>query len=110
DLEAVAEMRATFDRRGKLAHRLLSGIPGGSCIEPQGAFYCFPSVEGVLGRTIRGRTIPSSMTLADIVLTGAKGAFAPGAAVGAPGYGRFSFALGDDELGDGLTRLATLLS
>ncbi|HKA05597.1 MAG TPA: pyridoxal phosphate-dependent aminotransferase [Acidimicrobiales bacterium] len=110
DLEAVAEMRAAFDRRGKLAHRLLSGIPGVSCIEPQGAFYCFPSFEGVLGRTIGGRTIESSMTLADIVLTEAKVAFVPGEAFGAPGYGRFSFALGDDELGDGLTRLATLLS
>jgi aspartate aminotransferase len=110
DLDAVAEMRAAFDRRGKLAHRLLSGIPGVSCIEPQGAFYCFPSFDGVLGRTIAGRTIDSSMALADVVLSEAKVAFVPGEAFGAPGYGRFSFALGDDELGEGLTRLATLLS
>jgi aspartate aminotransferase len=110
DLAAVAEMRAAFDRRGKLAYRLLSGIPGVSCLEPQGAFYCFPSFEGVLGRTIGGRTIDSSMALADVVLSEAKVAFVPGEAFGAPGYGRFSFALGDDDLGEGLTRLANLLS
>jgi len=110
DLAAVAEMRAAFDRRGKTAHKLLSGIPGVSCLEPQGAFYCFPSFEGVMGRTIAGRTIDSSMVLADVVLSEAKVAFVPGEAFGAPGYGRFSFALGDDDLGEGLTRLATLLS
>jgi aspartate aminotransferase len=110
DLDAVAEMRAAFDRRGKLAHRLLSGIPGVTCLEPQGAFYCFPSFEGVRGRTIGGRTIDSSLTLADVVLSQAKVAFVPGEAFGAPGYGRFSFALGDDDLGEGITRLAALLS
>ena len=81
-----------------------------SCLEPQGAFYCFPSFEGVMGRTIAGRTIDSSMVLADVVLSEAKVAFVPGEAFGAPGCGRFSFALGDDDLGEGLTRLATLLS
>jgi len=81
-----------------------------ACLEPQGAFYCFPSFEGVMGRTIAGRTIDSSMVLADVVLSEAKVAFVPGEAFGAPGYGRFSFALGDDDLGEGLTRLATLLS
>jgi aspartate aminotransferase len=110
DLDAVAEMRAAFDRRGKLAHRLLSGIPGVTCLEPQGAFYCFPSFEGVLGRTVGGRRIDSSLALADVVLSEAKVAFVPGEAFGAPGYGRFSFALGDDDLGEGITRLAALLS
>jgi aspartate/methionine/tyrosine aminotransferase len=110
DLVAVGEMRAAFDRRGKTAHKLLGGIPGVSCLEPQGAFYCFPSFDGVIGRTIAGRTIDSSMALADVVLSEAKVAFVPGEAFGAPGYGRFSFALGDDDLGEGLTRLATLLS
>jgi aspartate/methionine/tyrosine aminotransferase len=110
DLDAVAEMRAAFARRGKTANRLLLGIPGVTCLEPQGAFYCFPSFEGVLGRTIAGRTIDSTMTLADVVLSEAKVAFVPGEAFGSPGYGRFSFALGDDDLGEGLTRLATLLS
>jgi aspartate aminotransferase len=110
DLDAVAEMRAAFARRGKTANRLLAGIPGVTCLEPQGAFYCFPSFEGVLGRAIAGRTVDSTMTLADVVLSEAKVAFVPGEAFGAPGYGRFSFALGDDDLGEGLNRLATLLS
>jgi aspartate aminotransferase len=52
DLDAVAAMRATFERRGHTMHELLSSIPGVSCLEPQGAFYCFPSFTGVLGRFI----------------------------------------------------------
>ena len=56
DLDAVAEMRAAFERRGKAMHEMLSAIPGVTCLEPQGAFYCFPSFEGVLGREIAGGT------------------------------------------------------
>ena len=56
DLDAVAEMRAAFDRRGRVMHELLAAIPGVTCLEPQGAFYCFPSFEGVLGRELAGRT------------------------------------------------------
>jgi aspartate/methionine/tyrosine aminotransferase len=81
-----------------------------SVIEPQGAFYCFPSFEGVLGRSIGGRTPESTLALADVVLSEAKVAFVPGEAFGAPGYGRFSFALSDDDLIEGISRLATLLS
>ena len=54
---AVAEMRAAFDRRGRTMHELLSDIPGVTCLEPQGAFYCFPSFEGVLGRPIAGHVL-----------------------------------------------------
>jgi aspartate/methionine/tyrosine aminotransferase len=110
DLGAVAEMRTAFDRRGRKMHELLSAIPGVNNLEPQGAFYCFPSFEGVLGRPIGGRTPESSLALADVVLSEAKVAFVPGEAFGAPGYGRFSFALGDDDLIEGINRLATLLS
>jgi aspartate/methionine/tyrosine aminotransferase len=110
DLEAVGEMRAAFARRGKTAHQLLAAIPGVDCLEPQGAFYCFPSFRGVLGRSFGGRTADSSLALAGVVLSDAKVAFVPGEAFGAPGYGRFSFALGDDDLREGLTRLAALLS
>ncbi len=110
DLGAVAEMRTAFDRRGRKMHELLSAIPGVTNLEPQGAFYCFPSFEGVLGRSIGGRTPETSLALADVVLSEAKVAFVPGEAFGAPGYGRFSFALGDDDLIEGITRLATLLS
>ncbi len=110
DLGAVAEMRAAFDRRGRKMHELLSAIPGVTNLEPQGAFYCFPSFAGVLGRSIGGRTPESTLALADVVLSEAKVAFVPGEAFGAPGYGRFSFALGDDDLIEGITRVATLLS
>jgi aspartate/methionine/tyrosine aminotransferase len=110
DLGAVAEMRTAFDRRGRKMHELLSAIPGVTNLAPQGAFYCFPSFDGVLGRQIGGRTPESSLALADVVLSEAKVAFVPGEAFGAPGYGRFSFALGDDDLIEGISRLATLLS
>jgi aspartate aminotransferase len=110
DLGAVAEMRAAFERRGRKMHEMLSAIPGVTSLEPQGAFYCFPSFEGVLGRPIGGRTPATTLALADVVLSEAKVAFVPGEAFGAPGYGRFSFALGDDDLIEGISRLATLLS
>jgi aspartate/methionine/tyrosine aminotransferase len=110
DLAAVAEMRTAFDRRGRKMHELLSAIPGVTNLAPQGAFYCFPSFDGVLGRQVGGRTPESSLALADVVLSEAKVAFVPGEAFGAPGYGRFSFALGDDDLIEGISRLATLLS
>jgi aspartate/methionine/tyrosine aminotransferase len=87
DLGAVAEMRTAFDRRGRKMHELLAAIPGVTNLEPQGAFYCFPSFEGVLGRPIGGRTPESSLALADVVLSEAKVAFVPGEAFGAPGYG-----------------------
>jgi aspartate aminotransferase len=109
DLAAVAEMRSAFERRGRLMHSLLAGIDGVTCLEPQGAFYCFPSFEGVLGRTIGGRTPESSLDLCEILLDVAKVAIVPGEAFGAPGYARLSFALGDDDLGEGVRRIADLL-
>jgi aspartate/methionine/tyrosine aminotransferase len=108
DLTAVAEMRATFDRRRKVIWDLLSSIDGVYCPEPEGAFYAFPSFEGLLGHTFRGRTASTTLELADLALEEAKVAFVPGEAFGAPGYARFSFALGDDDLGEGIRRLADL--
>ncbi len=110
DLAAVHMMREAFDRRRKAMHSMLDGIPGVECLEPEGAFYAFPSFEGVIGRTIQGVTIDSTLTLADVALEKANVAFVPGEAFGSPGYARFSFALGDDDLGEGLTRLSDLLS
>jgi aspartate/methionine/tyrosine aminotransferase len=108
DLSAVAEMRATFDRRRQQIWKALSAIDGVVCPEPQGAFYAFPNLEGLLGRRY-GDTKPSStLELADVVLEQAKVAFVPGEAFGAPGYARFSFALGDDDLGEGIGRIADL--
>ncbi len=110
DLVAVGEMRAAFERRGRLMHSLLEGIDGVRCIEPQGAFYCFPSFESVLGRTIAGRSFATTVEMCTVLLEEAKVALVPGEAFGAPGYCRLSFALGDDDLGEGLRRIATALT
>jgi aspartate aminotransferase len=107
--EAVATMRAAFDRRRRRMHELLLTIPGVECVEPQGAFYAFPSFQGALGRALRGRTPATTMELAEVVLEEAKVAFVPGEAFGAPGHARFSYALGDDDLVEGVTRIAKLL-
>jgi aspartate/methionine/tyrosine aminotransferase len=109
DLTAVAEMRTAFERRGRLMHSLLSGIDGVRCLEPEGAFYCFPSFEAVLGREIAGRRVETTLELCSVLLDEAKVALVPGEAFGAPGYCRLSFALGDDDLGEGLRRIATAL-
>jgi aspartate/methionine/tyrosine aminotransferase len=110
DLDAVAEMRHAFERRGQLMFKLLSGIPGVSVLEPEGAFYCFPSFEGVLGRDIGGKRPQTTLELCEVLLDVAKVAIVPGEAFGAPGYARLSFALGDDDLGEGVRRIADLLS
>ncbi len=108
-LDAVAEMRTAFERRGRRMHEMLSAIPGVECVAPQGAFYCFPSFVGVLGRTIAGRTPETSLELSELLLEEAKVAIVPGEAFGAPGYARLSFALGDDDLVEGVSRIAALL-
>jgi aspartate/methionine/tyrosine aminotransferase len=110
DLVAVAEMRSAFDRRRKLMFELLSGIEGVSVILPQGAFYAFPSFEGVLGRTVAGRKVTDTLELCSVILDEAKVAIVPGEAFGAPGHARLSFALGDDDLGEGVRRIDELLS
>jgi aspartate/methionine/tyrosine aminotransferase len=110
DLDAVAEMRAAFDRRGRVMHELLVGVPGVTCLEPQGAFYCFPSFEGVLGRDLAGRTPTTTLDLCEILLEEARVAIVPGEAFGAPGYARLSFALADEALVEGVERIAKLLT
>jgi len=110
DLSAVAQMRAAFDRRRKTIHRLLNEIPGVSCFDPEGAFYAFPCLEGLLGRPIRGRIATTTLQLAEIVLDEANVAFVPGEAFGAPGYGRFSYALSDEDLERGIGRIAALVA
>jgi aspartate aminotransferase len=110
DLTAVAEMRAAFERRGTIMHSMLSEIPGVRCMAPQGAFYCFPSLMGVLGHAIGGRAPASSLELCELILEEAQVAIVPGEAFGAPGYARLSFALGDDDLVEGVGRIAALLS
>jgi aspartate/methionine/tyrosine aminotransferase len=110
DLLAVTEMRTAFDRRRRKMLELLRAIPGVTCVEPQGAFYAFPSVAGLLGRDLRGQRPATSMELADLLLEEAKVAIVPGEAFGAPGYARLSYALGDDDLIEGVTRIAKLVA
>ncbi|HLM65045.1 MAG TPA: pyridoxal phosphate-dependent aminotransferase [Acidimicrobiales bacterium] len=110
DLLAVGEMRTAFERRGRTMHRLLAGIPEVSVLEPQGAFYAFPNLSSYLGRDIRGRAASSTLELCATLLDEARVAVVPGEAFGAPGYARLSFALGDDDLGEGCQRIADLLA
>ena len=109
-LDAVADMRTAFDRRRRTIVSMLNDIPGVTCPEPEGAFYAYPSVKGVLGRSINGTVVDSSMTLADVALDVAEVAVVPGEAFGTPGYLRMSYALGDDDLVEGVTRLGKLLA
>ncbi|HWH29940.1 MAG TPA: aminotransferase class I/II-fold pyridoxal phosphate-dependent enzyme [Mycobacteriales bacterium] len=109
DLSAVATMREAFDRRRQTMVRMLNDIPGVTCPEPHGAFYCYPSVKGVLGRQLRGRTPTTSAELAELVLDEAGVAVVPGEAFGTPGYFRLSYALGDDDLAKGVARMGRLL-
>jgi aspartate/methionine/tyrosine aminotransferase len=110
DLSAVAMMREAFERRGQTMQRLLSAIPGITCSEPEGAFYCYPNVSGLFGRNLGGTVASSSMELADLILSQAKVAIVPGEAFGTPGYARFSFALGDADLEEGIARIASLVA
>jgi aspartate/methionine/tyrosine aminotransferase len=110
DLEAVARMRAAFDRRRQTMVRMLNEIPGVTCPEPEGAFYAYPSVKGVLGKLVRGRVAASSAELAGLILDEAEVAVVPGEAFGTPGYLRLSYALGDDDLAEGVARMGALLA
>jgi len=110
DLAAVGAMRMAFDRRRRLIHRMLNEIDGVTCIEPEGAFYAFPSVRGVLGRKLRGRRPETSAELAELCIEEAKVAVVPGEAFGTPGYFRMSYALSDGDLVEGVSRLAALFA
>ena len=108
-LDAVAEMRSHFDRRRRRMHEMLSGIDGVVCPEPQGAFYAFPDMAGVLGRDLGGAAPATTLELARILLEQAKVAVVPGEVFGAPGGIRLSFALADDDLVEGVGRIVDLL-
>ena len=110
DLSAVAQMRTAFDRRRQRMTAMLNEMPGVVCPLPEGAFYCYPSVKGLLGRELGGQRIESSAQLAEIVLEQAEVAVVPGEAFGTPGYFRLSAALADADLEEGLTRLGKLLA
>jgi len=108
-LDCVDEMRVAFARRATLIHGLLNDIPGVTAMVPQGAFYAFPSFEGVLGRTIEGHTPTDTLQLSELILDKAKVAIVPGEAFAAPGYARISFAVSDADITEGIGRIADLL-
>jgi aspartate aminotransferase len=110
DLAAVHEMGVAFDRRRKLIVGLLNEIPGVFCPTPTGAFYVYPSVKGVLGKEIRGKRPQTSAELATLILEEAEVAAVPGEAFGPSGYLRFSYALSDAEIVEGIARVKKLLS
>jgi len=110
DLSAVEEMKVAFDRRRRTIVSMLNEIDGVVCPEPKGAFYAYPSVKGLLGRTVDGVTPQTSAELAELILDKAEVAAVPGEAFGSPGYLRFSYALGDDDLVEGISRLQKLFA
>ena len=110
DLSAVDEMKRAFDRRRLLIVDLLGAIPGVTCPTPEGAFYVYPSVKGLLGRSLHGATIESSTHLAGLILDEAEVAVVPGEAFGTPGYLRLSYATSDADITEGVGRMAALLA
>jgi aspartate/methionine/tyrosine aminotransferase len=109
-LDAVAEMKVAFDRRRKLITSMLDAIDGVTCPLPEGAFYVYPSVKGLIGRTLRGVQIESSAQLAGMILDEAEVAVVPGEAFGTPGYLRLSYATSDADITEGVGRMAQLLA
>jgi aspartate aminotransferase len=110
DLSAVAEMRKAFDRRRQTIVRMLNEIPGVTCPDPQGAFYAYPSVKGVLGKEIRGQRPQTSAELAALILEQAEVAVVPGEAFGTQGYFRLSYAMADADMEEGVGRIGKLLA
>ena len=110
NLDAVAQMRTAFDRRRQTMTQMLQAIDGVTCPLPEGAFYCYPSVRGLIGRSLRGQQIASSAHLAGLILDEVEVAVVPGEAFGTPGYLRLSYALGDDDLVEGVGRMQRLLA
>ena len=110
DLSAVDEMKVAFDRRRRTIVAMLNEIEGVECPTPGGAFYAYPSVKGLLGREYDGRTITTSAELSEYILDRAEVAVVPGEAFGSPGYLRLSYALGDDDIVEGITRLQKLFA
>lgn len=109
-LDAVHSMREAFDRRRKTMISMLSQIDGLDVPTPKGAFYAYPSVEGILGREIRGKVPTTSAELADLILEKVEVAVVPGEAFGPSGFIRLSYALSDGDLVEGVGRIQELLA
>ena len=108
-LDAVNEMKTAFNRRRLAIVEGLNAIDGLHCPTPEGAFYAYSDVRGLLGREIRGIVNNTSAELAAFILEQAEVAVVPGEAFGPSGYIRMSYALGDTDLAEGVARIAKLL-
>ncbi len=109
NLDAVNEMKVAFDRRRTLITGMLDVIPGVNCPLPEGAFYVYPSVKELIGKNLRGQTIESSAQLSGLILDEVEVAVVPGEAFGTPGYLRLSYATSDNDITEGVGRIAALL-
>lgn len=107
--DTLARMRKEFEFRGAHMAARLNAMPGVRCVPPTGAFYCFPDVSGVYGRTLAGVKVTNSMTFSEAALKGARVALVPGEPFGDDACVRLSFALGRDDINKGLDRLDQLL-
>jgi aspartate aminotransferase len=110
DLDAVETMKQAFDRRRRTMVSMLNDIDGVVCPDPKGAFYAYPSVKGLLGREVDGVTPSTTTELAELILDKAEVAVVPGEAFGSPGYLRLSYALGDEDLAEGVGRIQRLFA
>ncbi|WP_051217890.1 pyridoxal phosphate-dependent aminotransferase [Nocardioides insulae] len=110
DLSAVEAMHSAFDRRRRTIVSMLNEIDGVECPTPEGAFYVYPSVKGLLGKEYAGVRIETSAELAEFILEQVEVAVVPGEAFGPSGYLRLSYALGDDDLVEGISRLQKLFA
>jgi aspartate/methionine/tyrosine aminotransferase len=108
-LEDVARFREAFNRRRLTMYEMLSAIDGVEVLLPEGAFYAYPSFEAFVGTKVAGRQIVNTHELCEVILDEAKVAIVPGEAFGTPGYARLSFALGDEDLAEGINRIGKLL-
>ncbi|MCS5734405.1 pyridoxal phosphate-dependent aminotransferase [Herbiconiux daphne] len=106
--DTVEVMRSTYERRRRVIVDGLNAIPGVRTPLPEGAFYVYPDVTGLLGRTWGGVTPTTSLELADLILDQVEVATVPGEAFGPSGFLRLSYALGDDALAEGVARLQKL--
>jgi aspartate aminotransferase len=103
-------MVAEFAARRKLMVEGLAAIPGIRCRVPEGAFYAFPSVEGLLGKRHGDAVLADDMAVAAFLLDEARCAVVPGAAFGAPGYVRLSYAASQAQIREGVSRIAAAVA
>lgn len=107
---AVEKMRVEFEKRGTTMAKLLNATEGVSCLQPEGAFYCFPDVSAHYGRTIGGAAINNSMDFAKALLEQAQVAVVPGDPFGCPNNIRLSFACSMEQIEKGIDRIQQWLA